>query len=144
VTLRLMTWNILNGGGDRLPAIIKVVQEVRPDILAVQELRGFQGYGRKRLTDFAGAVELTPHLARSLFGQPVAVLTSPALTVLRRSTVTWRLHHAAATVTVETPAGPLSVTSTHLTPYSPRRRRGEARRLAARCRSPVTLPVGSL
>jgi exodeoxyribonuclease-3 len=141
VSLRLLTWNILNGGGDRLPAIIEVVREVRPDIWAVQELRDFRRYGWKRLDDLAAAVEMTAHPARSLFGQPVAVLTAPALRVLGHHAVTWRLHHAASTVVVETSSGPLSVTSTHLTPYRPYRRMREARWLAARLASRGGLAV---
>ncbi|MEU4688289.1 endonuclease/exonuclease/phosphatase family protein [Actinoplanes sp. NPDC023714] len=128
-----MTWNILNGGGDRLPAIVEVVREVRPDILAVQELRDFHRYEGSRLGAFAEAIGMTAHLARPVvFGQPVAVLVRPPLTVARRTSVRWRLHHAAATVVVPTPAGPLTVVSTHLTPYSPYRRMREAIWLAAR------------
>ncbi|WP_127542664.1 endonuclease/exonuclease/phosphatase family protein [Actinoplanes sp. OR16] len=124
-----MTWNILHGGGDRLPAIIEVVREARPDILAMQELRS---YGDSEVAVLEEATGMTAHLSRSLFGQPVAVLVRPPLTITRRSSVRWRLHHAAATVVVTTPSGPLSVVSTHLTPYSPYRRMREAVWLAAR------------
>lgn len=132
MTLRLLTWNILNGGGDRLPAIIEVVREVRPDIWAVQELRDFHRYGAGRLAHLAAATGMTPHLARSVIGQPVAVLVRPPLVIERRAAVRWRLHHAAASVVVRTNSGPLTVVSTHLTPYSPYRRMREARWLAAR------------
>ncbi|WP_229069688.1 endonuclease/exonuclease/phosphatase family protein [Actinoplanes sp. DH11] len=127
-----MTWNIRTGGGDRLPAIIEVVRAVRPDILALQELRDFPGYGDRRLTGLATAVGMTAHLVRSVFGQPVAVLVRPPLRIARRSGVRWRLHHAAAEATVPTTAGPLTVVSTHLNPISPYRRMREARFLAAR------------
>lgn len=128
--LRLMTWNIKAGGRDRdgtdrLGAIAEVIDRERPDILALQELRGFGA-------DQAVAFGMDVHLARSVFGQPVAVLVRPPLRITRRAAVRWRLHHAAAVVTIGTPAGPLTVVSTHLNPFSPERRRREARWLAAR------------
>jgi len=73
---------------------------------------------------------MTAHLAPSVFGQAVAVLVRPPLLIERRRSVTWRLHHAAAAVTV----GPLTVVSTHLNPMSPYRRYREATWLAARYR----------
>jgi len=137
MTMRVMTWNIKTGGydrfGDRLAAIIDVVERERPDVLALQELRNFGVRGGRRLHALAGAVGMTPHLARSALGQPVAVLVRPPLEITRRVAVTWRLHHAAAAVTVApTQAGPLTVVSAHLNPFSPPRRRREAVWLAAR------------
>jgi exodeoxyribonuclease-3 len=142
LTLRLMTWNIRTGGGDRLPAIIEVVQAERPDILALQELRDFHRYAR--MHDFATAVGMTPHLARSVFGQPVAVLVRPPLRIHRRAGVTWQLHHAAAIVEVTTGSGPLRVVSTHLNPFWPYRRMREARWLAARHYTSRMLLAGDL
>ncbi|HEY0001298.1 MAG TPA: endonuclease/exonuclease/phosphatase family protein [Actinoplanes sp.] len=146
MTLRFMTWNIKTGGydrkGDRLAAITAVIARERPDILALQELRNFGRHGSRRLHELAGAVEMVPHLARSVLGQPVAVLVRPPLAIIRRSSVTWRLHHAAAAVTVRTASGPLTVVSTHLNPFSPPRRRREAVWLAARfgpAKGPVLL-----
>ena len=78
---------------------------------------------------------MVPHLARSVFGQPVAVLVRPPLRILRRDAVTWRLHHAAAAVSI----GDFTLVSTHLNPYSGDRRYREAVFLASRFRSPVLL-----
>ncbi|MFC7527512.1 endonuclease/exonuclease/phosphatase family protein [Actinoplanes sp. GCM10030250] len=136
-----MTWNILNGGGDRLPSIIEVINEQRPDILTLQELRGFNPRRENsRLENFAAAVGMTPHLARSGFGQPVAVFLRPPLRIDARSSVTWRLHHAAAVVRT----GPLTVVSTHLNPHNPHRRMREARWLAARYAGDHLLLAGDL
>lgn len=133
MTLRLMTWNIKTGGydryGDRLPAIADVIERERPDVLALQELRNFGAHGGRRLHVLASAVGMVPHLARSALGQPVAVLVRPPLESTRQVAVTWRLHHAAAAVTLP---GPLTVVSVHLNPFSPPRRRREAVWLAAR------------
>jgi exodeoxyribonuclease-3 len=140
MTLRFMTWNIKTGGvdrgrDDRLAAIAAVLDRERPDVLALQELRGFDRHGGRRMRAIADAAGLVPHLARSVFGQPVAVLVRPPLRITRRASVTWRLHHAAAVAVVPTEAGPLTVVTTHLNPYSPERRRREATWLAARYRS---------
>jgi exodeoxyribonuclease-3 len=105
--ITFVTWNIKTGGGDRLDAILAVLRRERPDLLALQELRGFE----RRMTGFAKALGMVPHLARSVFGQPVGVLVRPPLRITRRRSVSWRLHHAAAAVTVGTPAGPLTVVS---------------------------------
>jgi exodeoxyribonuclease-3 len=120
--MRLLTWNIRTGGGNRLPAIEAVLRRERPDVLCLQELRGFD---QARIDRLAGELGLEGQLARSVFGQPVAVL---ARRISRRRSVTWRLHHAAAAIT----AGDLTVVSTHLNPFAPERRRREATWLAAR------------
>jgi exodeoxyribonuclease-3 len=125
--MRVMTWNLLHGGRGRLDAIAAVIDRVRPDVLALQELRGFDA-------NFG----MAPYVAPSVFGQPVAVLVRPPLRAESFRAVRWRLHHAAAIAQV----GGLRVVSTHLNPYSPERRRREARWLAARYgsrRRPVLL-----
>jgi exodeoxyribonuclease-3 len=127
-----MTWNIKTGGGTRLAAILAVLGRERPDLLALQELRQFERHDGRRMHDVAEALGMTAHLAPSAFGQPVAVLARPPLTLTRPGSVRWRLHHAAATAVVPTAAGPLRLVSTHLNPFSPYRRMREARWLAAR------------
>ncbi|MGC4897343.1 endonuclease/exonuclease/phosphatase family protein [Micromonospora sp. DT31] len=133
--LRVMTWNIRTGGRDRGGAdrrdrIVSVVTAQRPDVLAVQELGGMDG----TLDGVAERVGMVAHLARSCVGQPVAVLVRPPLRVLSAGRVCRPLHHAAALVRVATGAGPLTVFSTHLYPYSGGRRRLEAGWLAAAVR----------
>jgi exodeoxyribonuclease III len=120
--VRVMTWNILVGGQSRLDAIADVIRREQPDVLALQELKGWPA---RRAHDFAARLGMHAHLAPSVFGQPVAVLARAPLT--RTRSITWRLHHAAAVATV----GDLTVVSTHLNPFSPERRRREATWLAA-------------
>jgi exodeoxyribonuclease-3 len=144
-----MTWNVKTGGvdrggGDRLAAITAVIEKVRPDILALQELKFFGSEDQRRLRELAGAIGMTPHLAPSAFGLPVAVLVRPPLRMTRRTRLRWRMHHAAAGAVVPTGAGPLTVVSTHLNPYSATRRRHEARRIAKRYRSGLLLIGGDL
>ncbi|WP_239175035.1 endonuclease/exonuclease/phosphatase family protein [Actinoplanes cyaneus] len=132
-----MTWNIKTGGVDRgqrfrLPAIAEVIAAEKPDILCLQELRDFTRNDERRMTELAGAVGMTAHLARSLIGMPVAVLIRDPLVFTHTASVTWRLHHAAAVAVIATTSGPLTVVSAHLNPFSPYRRMREARWLAAR------------
>ncbi|MEU6074278.1 endonuclease/exonuclease/phosphatase family protein [Micromonospora sp. NPDC047074] len=135
--LRAMTWNIRTGGRDsdgtdRRDRLTRVVAAERPDVLALQELRGFDA--GDVLADLAGRVGMVPHLARSCFGQPVAVLLRPPLRALAATRVRRPFHHAAQRVTVATSAGPLTVLSVHLDPYSGLRRRVEAGWAAAALR----------
>ncbi|MFI5491486.1 endonuclease/exonuclease/phosphatase family protein [Actinoplanes sp. NPDC051859] len=145
MAISLLTWNIrTGGGGGRLAAIVALLQRERPDLIALQELRDFQRHDGHRMRDVADALGMVAHLAPSAFGQPVAVLVRPPLTIVGRSAVRWRLHHAAAAVQVATEAGPLTVVSTHLNPFRPYRRMREARWLAHRYRGPLTVITGDL
>ncbi|WFE39197.1 endonuclease/exonuclease/phosphatase family protein [Micromonospora sp. WMMD998] len=146
--LRVMTWNIRTGGRDRdgtdrRDRIVSVIAAQRPDVLALQELRGLD----RTLGGLAERAGMAPYVARSWFGQPVAVLVRPPLRVLRAGRVRRPFHHAAARVEVATGAGPLTVFSTHLNPYSGGRRRMEADWLAAAVRrtgGELALLVGDL
>ncbi|WP_308201183.1 endonuclease/exonuclease/phosphatase family protein [Paractinoplanes maris] len=140
MTLRFLTWNIKTGGKGRLDAIAAVIRREQPDLLALQELRDFDRDGGRVLHELAGAVGLVPHLARSFLGQPVAVLVRPSMQIIDRAEVRWRLHHAAAIVTVATASGPLRIVSAHLNPFSPYRRMREAVWLAARY-NPAQVPT---
>ncbi|PZW03744.1 Exonuclease III [Micromonospora phaseoli] len=141
-----MTWNIRTGGQDRggpdrRDRVAQVVAEQRPDVLAVQELRGLDVPG------FAARVGLRPYLANSWLGQPVAVLVRPAWPVLTAGPVRRPFHHAAQRVVVGTDAGPLTVLGTHLCPYSGTRRLVEAGWAAAalrRSRAGPALLAGDL
>ncbi|XXG09948.1 endonuclease/exonuclease/phosphatase family protein [Micromonospora sp. SH-82] len=136
--LTVMTWNIRTGGRDadggtgRLDAVARVVEAHRPDLLALQELRGFERDDQARR--FASAIGMRLYPARSLFGQPVAVAVRPPLRVLTVAPLRRPFHHAAQRVTVATTAGPLTVLAAHLDPYSGTRRLVEAGWLAAAVR----------
>ncbi|MDG4808668.1 endonuclease/exonuclease/phosphatase family protein [Micromonospora sp. WMMD1120] len=148
--LRVMTWNIRTGGRDRggvdrLDGVVRVVDAQAPDVLALQELRGFDSDGL--MADVADRVGMTPHLARSCVGQPVAVLVRPPYRLLDAGTLRRPFHHAAARVVVATAAGPLTVLGAHLYPYSGGRRQMEVDWLVAALRrapGPLTLVAGDL
>lgn len=143
--LRVMTWNIRTGGRDRTgpgrgDRLVRVVTDQWPDVLAVQELRDFHRDGTAGR--FAEAVGMRPYLARSCFGQPVAVLVRPPWRVTAAAPLRRPFHHAAQQVTLTTTAGPLTVLGAHLDPYRGWRRLVEAGWLAAAVRrAPVDLAV---
>jgi exodeoxyribonuclease III len=123
-----MTYNIKDGGRpDRLDAIVAVIAAHRPDLLALQELRGFD---RAALDRLATATGMAAYLARSWTGQPVAVLVREGGAVTATRRIRGPFHHAAAEVTVRTDRGLLTVVGTHLCPHSARIRLAEARTLA--------------
>jgi len=144
--VRVMTYNVRTGardadGRDRLDAILAVVGEQAPDVLAVQELGRSNRAGRDLLRRIERGTGLRGHLARSWFGQPVALLVARRLRVLRHATLTGPFHHAALRLTVAAGDAPLTLVTTHLCPYSGWRRLWEARRLGtlARTGAPVLL-----
>lgn len=130
MALTVMTYNIRNGGGSRLDDILGVIDAHRPDLLALQELRGWDNNGARRLANVAAALGMTGHLARATLGMPVAMLVRPPGRVRRHRVLRLPLHHAASIVEVDTDRGPLTVTSAHLNPFSSSRRRHEAARVA--------------
>jgi exodeoxyribonuclease-3 len=148
--LRVMTYNILNGGvdrragseTDRLDLLARVIRDQRPDLLALQELRDFHRDGR--LARFADRVGMRGRLARSWLGQPVAVLVRPPARVISARPVRRPFHHAALRLVVATDHGPLIVVGTHLRPYSGGWRRWEAGWLAAAAGGPAGGPAGRL
>ena len=132
-----MTWNIRTGGRDRAgpdrrDLVCRVVAAQGPDVLALQELRGFDRDGCWPGSPAGwGCARTWP---ASCFGQPVAVLVRPPLRTRAAGPVRRPFHHAAQRVELATAAGPLTVLSTHLDPYSGLRRRVEAGWLVAAVR----------
>ncbi|MEQ4304109.1 endonuclease/exonuclease/phosphatase family protein [Plantactinospora sp. B6F1] len=125
-----MTYNIKNGGRDgadpgRLDLVLQVVAEQRPDVLALQELRGLRR-DRDRFDTLARRLGMRGYLAGGWFGQPVAVLVRPPVAPVVVAPVRRPFHHGAQRVVLDTDRGPLTVLSTHLHPYSGWRRLREA------------------
>src|SRR6476469_4198945 len=97
--LTFLTYNIRDGGRNRLDALLDVLGAYRPDILALQELGHVHRRRGRLLARIAAATGMTGHLARSMFGQAVAVLVRPPGVVLAAGRVRRPMHHAAARVT---------------------------------------------
>lgn len=82
--LRLMTWNLLQGGrgadGQRLDLITEVIRACRPDVLFACEAHGLAEEPRL-LGDVAAAVGMRARIVPAADGAHVALLTRPVVAV---------------------------------------------------------------
>lgn len=152
--MRVMTWNILLGGGDeaRFAAVLDVLRGARPDVLVLQECLGWED-GRRlgRVAEVLGLpanaahVTLCPsnprgsgrryHLAalsRPPFLQPPVHHAPPVLA------------HSAVQVQIEHDGAPLTLLGTHLVASSEEERVAEARWLLGVDVGPRALLLGDL
>ena len=68
--MKIMTYNILNGGAGREQLILSVIQSIQPDIVILQEV-----YTPKFLQDLADALEMEPFFANGNQKRRVALLS---------------------------------------------------------------------
>lgn len=128
--MRLMTYNILEGGGDRWAALCEVISRQRPDVLAVQECLRFDCEWRSRLTDLERVTGLSGVLFPSRTGFHLALLTPGTWKVLGSRYTTDGFHNGAAMVDVEVQDGArLRLGITHMNPWTEDNRVSEATHL---------------
>lgn len=139
--MRLVTLNLLHGGltdgdgnpEDRWPGQANLLRRLDPDMVCIQEAHGWLANRRSQQADAEADLGMRVHLTPG----PV---TGTATAVAHRHSLRWRLHddahasriHGYTHVVLDTDAGPLSVISGHLTPYSAAGAAIEAQTLAAR------------
>ena len=140
--IRVLSYNILNGGRDtgsggasdaRWRAEVEVIREAAPDVLLIQEARGFQVEGGEALYKAEEQLEMRGLLAVApRTGQNTAVFVAPHVIVNRFDPDSDHFHHALAQATVTVPGvvKPLTVGSIHLSPLSPALRAAEVGWLA--------------
>lgn len=109
--LRALTYNILNGGEERLPFIRDIILSQSPDIVAIQEANS-----RENIETLAHALGLRPIIGEANSPFLVALLT--------RLPVTHAISHhppefekAALEVETQWEGQPLRVITTHLKPH---------------------------
>jgi exodeoxyribonuclease-3 len=126
--MRLMTYNILDGGQDRLPVLLEVVRAAAPDVLALQECRGFED--AQLLRHCEAALGMRALLAASDSGDHVALFARDAVW---RDEQTLRdgFARAAAIATLELRGETLAVAAVHLDPYDANTRIAEVQRVLA-------------
>lgn len=120
--MKVMTYNILNGGQDdldygRLESVLEVVRAEAPDVLVVQELNHAELFGHRVLHRLENETGLRGFLARAKTGYHVGVFVPKSCEVRKTDSDTDHFHHAALEVVVETSAGPLTIVGTHLCPF---------------------------
>lgn len=136
--MRVMSYNILNGGRDgsderRWRDQVQLIADARPDVLLVQEARGFDRDGAALLhraesdLGMRGFLAVAPHT-----GQHTAVFIAASMRPLSFRADSAHFHHALAALTVQV-AGfeqPITFASMHLSPLSPALRAAEVGWLA--------------
>jgi len=114
--MKLMTYNILNGGEDRLELIIKVISNERPDFLVINEANGFNKNGNQKLNAFAKQIGLL-YSNLSLSGEYEYHTAIFSKYPFMRTEKLKSMRNAGILVDIKTELGNLSVTGVHLTPY---------------------------
>ncbi|MBU1967109.1 endonuclease/exonuclease/phosphatase family protein [Patescibacteria group bacterium] len=115
--MKLMTYNILNGGEERLPLIKSIIKEVGPDYLTLNEANGFSDNNNKILNELAEDLKFE-HYNIALSGEydyHVAVFSRRKFTIVKKLQPLMR---ACLITSLKTKEGSLSVASLHLTPYT--------------------------
>jgi endonuclease/exonuclease/phosphatase family metal-dependent hydrolase len=132
--MRVLSYNTLFGGFDgskreRYEAQLRLIRELDPDVLLLQEARGFEANGQAVLLEteqrlaMRGFLGLAPHT-----GQNTAIFLKQPVRALSTATDNEHFHHARLNVTADVPGftDPVTVISVHLCPNAALVRQREA------------------
>ena len=130
--LRIATYNVFEGGhrrlgtvADRPSKLTAAVAGLAPDVIALQELVGWQERGRASFNEFAAATGLEGELFVGN-GFPLALLARPPWRISGARFISNGLWHGIISARLEGGAGrPVQVIAIHLPPRSPDQRLGE-------------------
>ncbi len=116
VKMRLLTYNILEGGNEREAEIVEVIRAVAPDVVVVQEAPGVARFQR-----IAATLRMVPRLAESRRRLPLRVGLLSRLPVLGFRTLhLWPLWPGCLRAIVQLANGrSLTVFGLHLAAYYP-------------------------
>lgn len=134
-SLRVMTYNILNGGQDnheheRFGRILSLIAEQCPHVLVLQEAMYFDQQGGKLLHEAERSLGLRGFLANASSGQHVAIFVHPALLVYSYEIDSLHFHHALARLRLLLPDGEhFTVLGAHLCPHGSLNRLSEVQRI---------------
>lgn len=115
--MKLMTYNILDGGDDRLELIAKIINDSAPDFVTINEANGFDANDNKKLVDLSHATNM-PYFHLALSGEydyHVAVLSKLPF---KKVDELHPLMRAGIAAVIDSEIGEIYITGTHLTPYS--------------------------
>lgn len=134
MNLKVMTYNTLFGGFDgsdnkRYKLLVEIIVEENPDVLFVQELKGYTLDSSKLLFQLEneigmrGFMAIAPHT-----GQNTAVFIKSHIVPLSFETDNVHFHHATSILKVRIDGvdKPITLISTHLNPLGPQLRLNEA------------------
>ncbi|MEV8605598.1 endonuclease/exonuclease/phosphatase [Streptomyces griseoviridis] len=129
-TLRLGTYNLLNGGGDRFYAQAEFLGRQNLDVLCLQEAKRWDEDGHARMRAFADHLGMQALFAPSnshrchlvtLFRWPRVCCTS-----FRPDVAEGQFHHAVSRADLTVSGPEIQVLNTHLSPFSGSSRAREA------------------
>ena len=131
--LRIMTYNILNGGDTKTTGVVnrgevllRAIVQQKPDILALNECANWHRDNAAPLRKFETTLNMNAAMA-IVHGLSVSVLVRPNFPILQVLTDTKRQAHALTIVTVMAPDGkPIKILATHMNPFKPDERMKEA------------------
>jgi len=115
--MKLMTYNILNGGEDRFDSIIKVISNKNPDFLVINEANGFEKNENQKLKEFSEKIGLS-NFKLALSGEydyHVAVFSKYSFKEVKEIKP---LRNAGILVVIETELGEIFIIGVHLSPYT--------------------------
>ena len=115
--MKLMTYNILNGGEAGLPLVEKVIKKENPDYLTINEANTFAKDNNKILKKFSKNLNY-PYYDIALSGEYDYHLVILSKYPFKKIYKIKPLMRAGIITIIQTEIGKISMISTHLTPYT--------------------------
>lgn len=115
--MKLMTYNILNGGEGNFAAVIQTIIKESPDLLVINEANGFEKNNGQKLADFSNKTKF-PHYKLALSGEydyHVAMFSKNPFKEIKEIKPLMR---AGIVAVIKTELGEISFIGAHLTPYA--------------------------
>ncbi len=113
--MKLITYNISNGGEDRFDSVIEIVSDENPDFLIINEANGFERNDNQKLKEFSEKIKL-PYFQLSLSGEydyHTAVFSKYPFKEIEGLKP---LRNAGIIAVIETELGEIAIVGVHLTP----------------------------
>lgn len=114
--ITVLSYNILEGGADRFEEIVAVIKAVKPDILCLQEVNGWEQDDWHTLKLFAFKTGFKTYELGQAKNSDYHVATFSKLPILFHQTFIG-IQNASLHMVVDTSVGELSICNAHLSPY---------------------------
>ncbi len=115
--MKLMTYNILDGGDGRLDLILKVIKTENPDFLIINEANGFEKNDNQKLNEFSEEIGL-PHFKLALSGEYDYHTAIFSRYPFKETKELKPLRNAGIIAIIGTELGEICIAGAHLTPYT--------------------------
>ena len=140
MTMKVMTYNILEGGdrrfGDRTELILDLIRRADPDVLGLCECTGFDGERGGRFGYFRHELKMDGVMTKAPSGHHICLLHRRGMRTFSKTTLSNTMYNGFARFALETrELGPVTVVMTHLHPFSSWYRVTEVQQVLGRARS---------